>query len=115
MRADGVSTDSAAWQWKLLEEHQRVLPQGELLLEIRLNGGPLEVTKHWIIYPHTAIIRGWLTIENTSTQTLQLDELFFFNTRSLGIDPDSLELGYLSGGGNFNGSQLLKTERLHRN
>jgi hypothetical protein len=115
MRVDGVSTDSAAWKWKLLDEHQRVLPQGELLVEIRLNGGPLEVTKHWIIYPHTAIIREWLTIENASTQTLQLDELFFFNTRSLGIDPDSLELGYLSGGGNFNGSQLLKTERLHRN
>jgi hypothetical protein len=115
MRVDGVSTDSPSWQWKLLDEHQRVLPQGELQLEIRLSGGPLEITKHWIIYPHTAIIREWLTIENTSAQTLQLDELFFFNTKSLGTDPESLELGYLSGGGNFNGSQLLKTERLHRN
>jgi hypothetical protein len=114
MRVDGVSIDSPAWHWKLLDERQQVLPQGQLLLEIRLFGGPLEVTKHWIIYPHTAIIREWLTIENTSMRTLQLDELFFFNTRCLGSDPDSLKLSYLSGGGNFNGSQLLKTEQVHR-
>jgi hypothetical protein len=114
MRVDGVATDSPAWHWKLLDDLQQILPQGELLLEVRLTGGPLQVTKHWMIYPHTAIIREWLTIENTSTQTVQLDELFFLNTRSLGADPDSLELGYLSGGGAFNGSQLLKTERVHR-
>jgi hypothetical protein len=114
MRVDGVATDSAAWHWNLLDDHQQILPQGELLLEVRLSGGPLQVTKHWMMYPHTAIIREWLTIENTSARTVQLDDLFFLNTRSLGANPESLELGYLSGGGAFNGSQLLKTELVHR-
>ena len=40
--------------------------------------------------------------------------MHFLNTRALGGSPDRLELDYLSGGGNFNGSQLLKTERVDR-
>jgi hypothetical protein len=74
----------------------------------------VEVTKHWVIYPHTAIVREWLSVENMSSGEVRISDLFFLNTRPLGANPDRLELDYISGGGNFNGSQLLKTESVHR-
>jgi hypothetical protein len=113
LQIDGVKTSSTSWHWTLVNEHTQRLGQGELQLDIQLRGGPLEVTKHWVIYPHTAIIREWITIENVSIKNVRLEDLSFLNTRVLGASIDNLELSYVSGGGNFNGSQLLKTERLH--
>ncbi len=114
VRIDGAEASSPAWQWMLVSDDTQKLKQGELQLNIRLRGGPVEVTKHWVIYPQTAIIREWLTIDNVSQREAHIEDLFFVNTRVLGSRPDALELAYVSGGGNFNGSQLLKTERLSR-
>jgi len=116
MTTDGVS--STLWHWEFVSEHAEHLGQGELQLDIRLRGGPVEVTKHWVLYPGCAIIREWLTIENVSAKDVRLQDLFFFNTRVLGGGVDNpqglenLELAYLTGGGNYNGSQLLKKEHL---
>ena len=82
-------------------------------LDIKLKTGSVEVTKHWVIYPHTAIVREWLSIENMSSGEVRISDLFFLNTRLLGANLDRLELDYISGGSAFNGSQLLKTERVH--
>jgi hypothetical protein len=114
LKVDGTEVSSLMSDWSLVSEHTQQLRQGELQLEIKLKRGPIEVTKHWIAYPRTAIVREWLTIENISKQDLRIQDLFFLNTRLLGGSPDRLEFDYISGGGNFNGSQLLKTERVNR-
>ena len=114
LQVDGVDTRSLSWNWTFLDEKTQRLSQGELQLDIRVRSGPLEVTKHWLIYPKTAIIREWMTIGNVSGEGVRLRNLFFLNTRDLWGKTDDLELSYISGGGNFNGSQLLKTEKLHQ-
>ncbi len=64
----------------------------------------------WMIYPGTGIVRQWIAIRNTSQKAVRISDLSLLNAGfSLG-DPDQCEFGYLSGGGNFNGSQLLKIE-----
>ena len=81
-----------------------VLPQGELQLDIRLRGGPVEITKHWVVYAGTGIIREWLTIDNVSDKEVKLKNLFFLNTRILGgvtTEKMDMELAYMTGGGNL--------------
>jgi hypothetical protein len=114
LTVDGADLSSPASEWTFVSEHSRRLDQGELQLDLRLKAGPVGVTKHWVIYPHTAIVREWLTIENISSHDVRIQDLFFLNTRLLGGAPERLELDYISGGGAFNGSQLLKTERVNR-
>jgi hypothetical protein len=118
LNCGGVGTTSGSWRWDFVSEHTQRLSTGELQLDIRLRGGPLEVTKHWVVYPHSAMVREWLTIDNVSGKDVKLQDVFFLNTRVLGSVNtgqvlDYLELAYMSGGGNYNGSQLLKTERLN--
>lgn len=113
IKVDGVSLSEPIANWTLVSEHTQQLNQGEMQLDLNLTTGPVEVTKHWIIYPQTAIIREWLSIKNVSSREVRIEEPFFLNTRLLGANLDRLELDYMSGGGNFNGSQLLKTERIH--
>lgn len=112
LRVDGAETGSAAWHWTLVSEYAQRLAQGELQLDIQLRAGPLEAIKHWVIYPGTAIIREWITIRNISHKDVRLQDLFFLNAGLSCGDLENCELAYVSGGGNFNGSQLLKTERL---
>ncbi len=114
LKIDGAEVSSPSWNWTFVRDDSQTLSQGELQLNLRLRGGPIEVTKHWVVYPHTAIIREWLTVDNSSPQSIRIQDLFFINTRVMGARLDALELAYVSGGGAFNGSQLLKTERLSR-
>ena len=114
LKVDGTDVNSPMSGWTFVSDHCQQLGQGELQLEIKLRTGSIGVTKHWVIYPRTAIVREWLTIENLSNHDVRIQDLFFLNTRVLGAEPDRLELDYISGGGNFNGSQLLKTEHVNR-
>jgi hypothetical protein len=114
LKVDGADLSSPMSEWTLVSEHSRQLSQGEIQLDIKLKTSSIAVTKHWVVYPNTAIVREWLTIENVSTHAVRIQDVFFLNTRVLGGGRDQLELDYISGGGAFNGSQLLKTEHVHR-
>ena len=50
--------------WKLVREHQTRLGQGELQWEVVLQQGPLLVTKSYVVYPGSSIIREWVTFAN---------------------------------------------------
>src|ERR1700733_4297704 len=102
LKVDGKDVSSPISEWTLVSEHTRQLGQGELQLDMKLKTGPIGVTKHWVIYPGTAIVREWLTIENLSQHDVRIQDPFFLNTRVLGGAPDRLGLDYITGGGNFN-------------
>ena len=109
---NGQQVAAPSWHWTFVSDKTRHLAHGEVQLDIALRGGPIELTKHWLAYPQSGIIRSWSTIKNTSQQSVSLQDLFFLNTRLLGAHLNQLQLSYLTGGGAFNGSQLLKTEPL---
>jgi hypothetical protein len=112
--ADGQDVDSPAWNWRFVREQTSRLTNGELQLDIELTSASLDVTKHWVAYPDTGLIREWISVQNRSQERVRLQNVFFLNTRVLGGAADRLEFDYITGGGNFNGSQLLKTMRLSR-
>lgn len=101
---------STNWRWQLRSEHSERLKQGELQLDIELESASLRVAKHYVLYPGTAVIREWLTIENSSAKSVRISKVDFLHTGVLSSLAGNLEFNYLTGGGNYNGSQLLKTE-----
>jgi hypothetical protein len=108
--ADGQDVSASPWAWKLHGEHAIRGGQGELLLDIELESAALRVTKHYVVYPGTAVIREWLTLQNVSAKPVRISQLDFLHSRVLGSVADNLQLNYLTGAGNYNGSQLLKSE-----
>ncbi|HEX4426252.1 MAG TPA: hypothetical protein VH079_12715, partial [Terriglobales bacterium] len=108
--AGGLDASSSSWRWKLHSEHVTKLSQAELQLDIELESSGLRVTKSYVIYPGSSVVREWLTLENVSNKPVHLSHVDFLHSRLLGSVASELKLNYLTGGGNFNGSQLLKTE-----
>jgi hypothetical protein len=110
--ANSQDISASTWQWKLRSEHASKLAQGELQLDIELESSGLRATKHYVIYPGAPVIREWLTLENASDKPIHLSHVDFLHSRVLSTVAQDLQLNYLTGGGNYNGSQLLKAEAM---
>jgi hypothetical protein len=107
---DGEDVSAPGWNWELRDEHAIQASQGALQLDIDLESASMRITKHYVIYPGTSVIREWLTLENISFKPVRISHVEFLHTRILGSIAQDLQFNYLTGGGNYNGSQLLKTE-----
>jgi hypothetical protein len=113
LTVDGQEITGGSSGWTLVGEDSHRLSQGELQLDLKLRHGPLAICKHYVVYPGSSVIREWLTITNDSTQPISLSDPGFFESCVLAADVEDLDLYYLTGGGAFNGSQLLKRDKLH--
>jgi hypothetical protein len=102
--------DAAQWRWEFKEDHISRGPQGELQLDISLTSTSVYATKHYVIYPGTSVVREWLTLTNSSSNAIRITRLNFLSTH-LAAERDT-EFNYVTGGGNYNGSQLLKSESM---
>jgi hypothetical protein len=111
--ANGHDVSAPSWQWTLRGEHVAKGKQGELQLDVDLESAGIRVTKHYVIYPGTAVIREWMTLENSSGIQVHLGQVEFLHSRVLASMAQSSQFNYLTGGGNYNGSQLLKSESMN--
>ena len=109
---DGQETTGASGNWGLIEESSYQLSQGELQLDLKLRQGPLGVIKHYVAYPGSSIIREWLTLSNNSTKLVTISDPGFLESTVFSADVDKLDLFYMTGGGAFNGAQLLKRDTM---
>lgn len=98
--------------WSFVHANVRKLEQGELQFDLAVKGGSFEVTKHYVLYPGTGLIREWLTIRNASSSTVHLTAPYFLNAKVDLPKASQPELDYITGAGNYNGSQLLKIEKI---
>jgi hypothetical protein len=111
--ADGQEITGGSGGWELVGEDSYRLSQGELQLDLKLRNGPLRVSKHYVVYPGSPVIREWLTIANDSTKPVSLSDPGFLESSVLAAEVENLDLYYLTGGGAFNGSQLLKRDKMN--
>jgi len=107
---NGQDVSAPSWNWSLLNEKAFVGKQGEIQLDIELACAGIHVIKHYVIYPETAVNREWLTIENATKEPIKISQVDFLHTSVLGSNARDFQFNYVTGGGNFNGSQLLKSE-----
>ena len=112
LTVDGKEITGGSRGWVLTGEDSHRLSQGELQLDLKLRHGPLGVSKHYVVYPGSPVIREWLTIANDSTKPVGLSNPAFVESRVLSADVENLDLYYMTGGGAFNGAQLLKKDKM---
>ena len=98
--------------WKLLEAAEHKLTQGEIQLDIQVQREDLEVTKSYVVYPGSSIIREWLNFKNVSGGPLQVSEPTFLNLTSKPGPPGSVDFYWMTGGEARPGSWMLKKEQL---
>jgi hypothetical protein len=108
--ANGQDVSTSSWHWRLHGDQVNRGNQGELQLNVALESAGIQVTKHYVIYPGTAVIREWVTLQNASGNNVRISKVNFLHATVFSPTTQDLEFNYLTGGGNYNGSQLLKTE-----
>lgn len=105
-----VGGDSGGW---LLEEaREEQLEQGELQLDIALQRGDLRVTKSYVLYPGSSVIREWATFGNAGATPLQLADPRFLTLSLAAGAPAATDFHWMTGGENNPGSWVLQTEQL---
>ena len=103
--ADGPELQTAsAGGWRLLGSKQSKLPQGERQLDIALQREGLQVTKSYVVYPGSSIVREWVTFKNASTAPLPIREPCFLNLTVRPGAEQSPDFSWMSGGENNPGS-----------
>ncbi len=98
--------------WKLVDSQTRKLKQGELQLSITLNRDNLQVTKNYIIFPLTSVIREWVVFKNVGEEPLNIGDPSFLNYSFRLGDPADVDFLWVTGGTNAPGSWLLYKEQL---
>jgi hypothetical protein len=105
---DGAVYTGASGRWVLKSSETTVLPQGEIQLVVRLENDLLQVEKTYVVYPHTSIIRQWTRFRNLSSHLIKVSDPYFLSDRIQVDEGKKLALDYMTGGGYFTGSQILK-------
>ena len=81
---DGKTLTSSSGGWKLVSANDHVLANGEIQLDVALRHGALQVTKTYVVYPGTSIIREWVQFKNVGTKALQVAEPRFLGFTATG-------------------------------
>ncbi|MCX7424521.1 MAG: hypothetical protein NTW96_02630 [Planctomycetia bacterium] len=102
----------ATGPWKLIHAEQAKLSQGELQLDLTIQRESLQVTKSYMIYPGSSIVRQWITIKNVGDQPLIIGQPGFLAETVRPGNPEDLDFHWMTGGENQPGSWMLKTETL---
>ncbi|MEI6071972.1 MAG: hypothetical protein WCS31_09280 [Verrucomicrobiae bacterium] len=98
--------------WRIIDSKVTTLKQGELQLEIILESDELRVTKSYVVYPGTSIIREWVTIKNRRTTPVAIIDPGFLNFTANAGKPQSLDFNWITGGGHHPATWKLVTESL---
>ena len=87
--------------------------QGESALDIKLTNGVLAVTRHFVVYPGTAVVREWTTYENAGRQDVTVSEASFLDAVLMSETcKTGMTFGHITGGKAYDGAQRLVTEKV---
>ena len=112
MNGHDLSPFDAIGPWTFVAAKTSKLTQGELRLDLTLSRDSLGLTKTYVVYPGSSIIRQWAEFKNLGSVPLKLSDPEFLKTSAQIGDRESLDLDWMTGGDNGHGSWVLKTEKL---
>jgi hypothetical protein len=101
--------------WYFLSQRTGQNKDGSTELDLTLRQDDIEVTKSYVTYPGSSIIREWATFKNVGPTSLAVTDPSFLSTASRLGGLRSLDFFWMTGGENRAGSWLLKTETLQAN
>lgn len=100
------SGTSGGWTWKGADA--TVPAKGEVQLTVRVENDLLRVEKTYVVYAGTSVIRQSLTYQNIGSRPIKVSDPYFLAHRLRADETNKLTLHYMTGGGYFTGSQILK-------
>ena len=109
---DGPLVTGSTPEWRLVGDKQATLSQGEQQLEIELQRGSVAIKKTYVVYPHSSVIREWVTFRNAGSEPLTIVEPEFLRFSPRLGDPASGVFHWMTGGECLPGSWDLRTESL---
>ena len=107
-----LAPSNTSGPWTFVGAHTSKLKLGELELDLTLRRGALAVTKSYVVYPGTSIIREWAEFKNMGAAPLRLTDPEFLQISARVGDLASEDFDWMTGGDNAHGSWTLRTEKL---
>ncbi len=106
---------TATHGWNLVDAAESKLADGALRLDLIIEREGLRVTRAYIVYPGSSIMRECSTIRNAAAAPIVIsDPSFLCLTTGLGAS-DALDFNWMTGAHNIPGCWQLKTEKLTLN
>ena len=94
--------------WRVGEVATSALSQEELEAIITLENDVLRVERHYVAYPGVGVIQEWTVYKNISGEDGTIDRPRIFVQRLMNDATKDTDFLYMTGGGNFSGSTILK-------
>ncbi len=107
---DGVRYEGLSGGWTVARTDTNEWKQGELEAIITLQRDEVEVERHYLAYPGQPVIGEWTVWRNLASHPVRFDRPSIFIGRLL--DGGDVDFSYMTGGANFTGSLMYKTNRL---
>ena len=107
-----LSSSDATGPWTLSDSKISKLKQGELQLDLTLRKDSLQVTRSYVVYPGSSIIREWAEFKNVGSAPIKIVDPEFLAASIHPGDPSSVDFDWMTGGENDHSSWTLKTEKL---
>lgn len=105
---NGAFLTGSTGGWAAVDAGSQTGPQGELTAHITLRGHGLAVTRHYVAYPGTGVIQEWTAYVNETGVDAKVDDPMIFRQKLAQRDTADGDFYYMTGGGNFAGSTMLK-------
>src|SRR5581483_89537 len=96
-------------KWTLKESATRVAATGQVQLVVALENDTFRVELNYGVYARSSIIRQWICYRNISNHAVTVSDPYFFAERFSDRSEAKPMLDYMTGGGYFTGSQILKS------
>ena len=98
--------------WRLIDAKETRLTQGELRLDLTIEGNGLRIVRSYVVHPGSSVIRESTTVTNSSDAPLVVAEPAFLSCAPAVGDADSLDFHWMTGGENAPGQWTLRTEKV---
>jgi hypothetical protein len=109
IKIGSVTYNGSTTGWVYDTHAVTTLSQGELQLKITFHNSVVKVHRYYVVFPYTGAIREWSEYQNVSGSVQNYSSPSMFKQRLMQNDRADIDLQYMTGGGNFTGSGVLKT------
>ncbi|MFC5404747.1 hypothetical protein [Cohnella soli] len=109
IEANAVAYTGASTGWTYRSHAVSTLSQGELQLALTIGNAVLDVTRYYVVFPFTGAMKEWSVFRNRSGREQRYSAPSMFRFRLMHADIADFDMQYMTGGGHFTGSGILKT------
>ena len=100
-------------KWNYVSSKSYRDTQNELVFNLVVSNGIVEVSKFYIIYPGTSIIQEYCEIKNVTSSAIKISMPGIFDREFSNINENNSSFYYMTGNGNFSGASMLKGNSLN--